>query len=140
MTNISKIRMKNKISILFLLFFCSIQINAQILNTNTLHKDTTLYSQRSAKSNDGTAWELFGDKYFYGNGVVKDYNKAKEWYTKAANNGNTNAQYKLGSMYYTGAGVIKDLFTAKEWFSKAAKQHNPQAQYALGWMYENGEL
>ena len=57
--------------------------------------------------------------YKNGRGVRQDYVKALEWYTKAANQGDAQAQYNLGLMYYKGEGVRQNTATAKEWFGKA---------------------
>jgi TPR repeat protein len=36
--------------------------------------------------------------YEYGQGVTKDLNKAREWYTKAVAQGSAGAQTQLGSL------------------------------------------
>ena len=46
--------------------------------------------------------------YYNGLGVEKDYQKAKEWYEKAAAQGNARAQTNLGDMYYNGEGVSQN--------------------------------
>src|SRR5262249_7128630 len=46
-----------------------------------------------------------GDKYYNGQGVTQDYAKAFEWYRKAADQGNADAQDMLGVMYDNGQGV-----------------------------------
>lgn len=57
--------------------------------------------------------------YYKGQGVRQDYATAIEWYTKAANQGDTQAQTILGVMYATGQGVSQNEQTAKAWASKA---------------------
>ena len=57
--------------------------------------------------------------------------KAVEWYTKAAEQGNAVAQYNLGVCYNFGKGVEKDLQKAIEWYTKAAEQGDEDAQEAL---------
>ena len=67
-----------------------------------------------------------------------DSNQAKEWYKKAAKNGNAEAQCKIG-IYYQD--VKKDQNEAIEWFKKSASQDNSEAQYRLGKIYmEKGRL
>jgi TPR repeat protein len=39
--------------------------------------------------------------YYLGQGVKVDYNKAAQWYEKAAEQGNADAQFYLGGMYYS---------------------------------------
>lgn len=69
------------------------------------------------------------------------YEKAVEWYCKAAVQGDAFAQNNLGQMYKNGLGIssvelpIKDEL-AIECFRLAAAQDNTAAQYNLGFMYE----
>src|SRR5690606_40942624 len=74
--------------------------------------------------------------YKNGNGVAKDYKKAVEWYQKAAEKGNADAQFNLGVMYKNGNGVAKDYKKAVEWYQKAAEKGNANAQFNLGVMYK----
>jgi TPR repeat protein len=46
--------------------------------------------------------------------VAQDYVKAREWYEKAANNGNADAITRLGLLYENGWGAIGDA----KWYSK----------------------
>ena len=62
--------------------------------------------------------------YYLGNGVRQDYQKARQWYEKAAVQGNSSAQFCLGLMYETGKGVRQDPATAKEWYGKACDNGN----------------
>lgn len=68
----------------------------------------------------------------------KDDKKAVEWYRKAANQGDMNAQYNLGLMYRRGTGVTQDYQQAFYWFSKAAEQNVPEAMVSIGVLYEDG--
>ena len=80
-----------------------------------------------------------GEDYYYGdNGKSQDYVKAIKWYRKAANQGDSDAQYNLGYMYYNGQGVEQDYIKALEWYRKAANQGFVPAQHDLGYMYNNG--
>ncbi|MBC9786430.1 toll/interleukin-1 receptor domain-containing protein [Heliobacterium chlorum] len=79
-----------------------------------------------------------GVMYANGIGVVKNEIKAVEWYRKAAEQGNAEAQSNLGFMYASGRGVAKDDAKAVEWLLKAAEQGVAAAQYNLGMMYEDG--
>ena len=71
-------------------------------------------------------------------GVEKDFGKAAEWFTKAAEQGNANAQNNLGMMYKKGLGVGKDFGKAVEWYTTAAEQGKANAQNNLGMMYKKG--
>ena len=46
-----------------------------------------------------------GIMYDDGHGVKQSYEKAVEWYGKAAKQGYAGAQCNLGFMYYNGHGV-----------------------------------
>ena len=79
-----------------------------------------------------------GLAYENGYGVEQDYQKAIEWYQKAAQQGLAKAQSNLGGMYANGHGVKQDYQKAIEWYQKAAQQGLAKAQYNLGLVYENG--
>ena len=66
--------------------------------------------------------------YYNGDGVVQDYREAVKWYTKAAQQGDVNAQYNLGVMYDKGEGVEKDDREAVKWYTKAVEQEDASAQ------------
>ena len=59
-------------------------------------------------------------------------------FTRAAENGDADAQYELGDCYYYGKGTDEDESMAVKWFTKAAKNGNIEAQYELGICYQNG--
>ena len=62
---------------------------------------------------------------------AKKYESAVQYYTKAAELGNAEAQYKLGCCYETGTGVEQDLKGAEFWFRQSADQGMAQALIAL---------
>jgi len=80
------------------------------------------------------------DEYAEGNKAYnnKDYAKAREWFTKAANKGNADAMCKLGDLYYYGRGAATDYAKALEWYTKAADKGNADAMNGLGRLYYNG--
>lgn len=57
---------------------------------------------------------------------------------KAAEQGNTEAQYELGRMYFLGRDVAKNATEAEKWYQKAANQGNAKAQNELGNLYYTG--
>jgi hypothetical protein len=61
-------------------------------------------------------------------GVPENLAKAVEWYSKAAEQGDVDAQYKLGQMYYYGDGVGADFSKAVEWYTRAAEQGHEKAK------------
>lgn len=80
-----------------------------------------------------------------GDGVEKDACKAREWFEKAAGQGQNEAMFWLGYMYYYGCSVNEDKQEAAKWYEKAAEyyekaadQDMEEAQLKLGFMHENG--
>jgi len=69
-----------------------------------------------------------GFLFSYGKGVTQNKSMAAKWYTKAAEQGDANAQYNIGVAYQYGAGVAKYEAVAKEWFKLSAKQGNRMAK------------
>ena len=76
--------------------------------------------------------------YFAGQGVPQNYEKAVEWYTQAAEQGDAVAQNNLGLMHIRGLGVLRDYNKAFGWFEKAAWQGSGEAQQHLALMYHKG--
>ena len=87
------------------------------------------------RRNEGEEQNRRGVSYYN----VRDYAKAREWFEKAAENGNASAQNNLGRMYYHALGVETDYAKAIAWYEKAAANGNSYAQYSIGYMYENGQ-
>nr|WP_321532611.1 tetratricopeptide repeat protein [uncultured Desulfuromonas sp.] len=69
--------------------------------------------------------------YLRGDGVEINYQKAKYWYLKAAEQGSDYAQYELAVMYILGEGVEKNKQKAKDLLIKSAAQKNKSAEKAL---------
>lgn len=116
----------------------------QELRYKTIPQETENSSQRAfheaKKEVKHSPEKLFalGENYYYGNGVVQSYEKAIEWYEKAANQGFEEAQCTLGYMYSNGKGVKQNYYKAVEWYRKAANKGYAKGQYNLGTMYFNG--
>lgn len=72
-------------------------------------------------------------------GLKKDYTEAKNWFSKAAEQGQAKAQFNLGVLYFNGQGVKQDYFKAAEWHQKAAEQGYADAQYNLAKIYYLGK-
>jgi TPR repeat protein len=54
-----------------------------------------------------------------------------EWFSRAADQGEANAQYELGSIYEAGNGVPPNPSEAIRWFRLAANQGHDGARNAL---------
>ena len=61
----------------------------------------------------------------------KKYEQAIYWWQKAADAGNSGAQYRLAFCYLKGDGVEKDVEKAVYWCQKAADAGNSGAEYML---------
>ena len=76
--------------------------------------------------------------YDTGDGVPRNEAAAVEWYRRAADQGNPDAQVNLGLMYLNGTGVAKNESAALHCFRMAAEQGHPKAQFNLGALLYNG--
>ena len=63
--------------------------------------------------------------------MPQDYDRAREWYQKAATAGDAGAMDSLGVLYENGYGVPQSYQKAKEWYQKAAAAGNADAQRRL---------
>jgi len=63
--------------------------------------------------------------------IDEDLDIAYSWYLKAANNGNSDAQYALGAMYLNGEGIAEDIFSAHDWIKEAANNGNLEAKFKI---------
>jgi TPR repeat protein len=80
-----------------------------------------------------------GDAYSNGlMGLVKDFERASEFYRLAATRGHAVGQAQLGRCYEFGRGVEIDEKTAAQWYRRAAEQGYPGAQCHLGMMLLQG--
>jgi len=72
-----------------------------------------------------------GQRYYTGDGVTQDYQRAEELFRRAAGRGHAYAQYSLGLMYDHGYGVKRDLGEARRWYQKAADGGDSRATTRL---------
>ena len=80
-----------------------------------------------------------GNAYFFSTHPAPKHALAYEWYEKAANGGNSNAQLRMGGARRSGLyGIQKDMVKARRWFEAAALQGSALASDMLGEMYEKG--
>ena len=68
----------------------------------------------------------------------KDDRKAVQWFEKAAQHGQVEAQFRYGAALLEGQGVVQEYKEAFLWLEKAAQGGNVEAQYAIGEMYREG--
>lgn len=92
-----------------------------------------------ALGGDVKAQNELGRKYYFGDGVVKNYSYAVDLFAKAANQNDPTGQFNLGNCFYNGYGLDQDYGLAVEWYTKAAIQGEPEAQNILGNCYKKGK-
>ncbi len=68
----------------------------------------------------------------------KDYQKAHQLLTQAAEHGDAQAQYDVGVMHQEGWGVTVDLRIARSWYKRAAHQGHASALFCIGRIYFEG--
>jgi TPR repeat protein len=74
---------------------------------------------------------VLGGLYAQGKGAPRDYLKAREWFTKAANQGDPLAMLELGLMMIEGQGGVRDAARGRMWIAKSAAAGNPLAAGTL---------
>ena len=75
----------------------------------------------------------------FADGGVPDLVSAAKWFRRAAEQGNTGAQYNLAVRHLNGQGVDQDPAEAVKWLRKAADQGHAGAQDSLGVRYATGQ-
>ena len=98
----------------------------------------SIFAVIHASRTDATVAYSQGNKYYYGQGVTKNYQEAIMWYRKAADQGHALSQLMLGYIYDSGEGVRENDQEAVRWYKLAAEQGNVEAQHSLGYMHANG--
>lgn len=91
--------------------------------------------RKAAKAGNAEAQFRLGVMYGNGDGVVLDYDQAREWFEKAIAQGHENAMVTLAWMYANGAGVDADDDRARELYLLAADAGSAKAQYVVATMY-----
>ncbi|MCW8982941.1 MAG: sel1 repeat family protein [Gammaproteobacteria bacterium] len=67
--------------------------------------------------------------------------RAMDWYQKAAEAGDVDAQCSIGDLHLTGgAGIEPNAKAMLYWYEQAANQQHPKAQYQLGKMLSDGKF
>ena len=93
--------------------------------------------RRLAGLENPSAQYRLGEMYYYGKGVPESHTQACQWLTRAAEQGDVDAQIKLGEIY----GYRSDCDGPEKHHLeviKEAESGNDDAQYELGLMYESG--
>ncbi len=96
------------------------------------------WAKQSAIQNYVPAMVFLAYCYNKGLGVYKSFDKAEEWYQKAAEKGGESELYNLGWLYLTADDKHRDVKKAFEYFQRSAEQNWLPAINALAIMYGNG--
>jgi uncharacterized protein len=92
-----------------------------------------------AEAGNANAQLALGLTYESGSPYIKqDYQKAVEWLSKAAEQGNALAQHTLADIFAEGRGTLKNYSKAIELYRKAADHDDVRAIVKLGDMYLEG--
>ena len=100
-------------------------------------KKTAEWLDKAAAQNEPTAQFFQGISAYE---KAQDYSKAKEWWEKAAEQGNADAMAALATLYESGKGVPQDNDKASEWLKKASDAGKGQSSIQLANAYQKGEL
>lgn len=85
--------------------------------------------QIAADAGDVTTQFTLAERYYYGDGVQRDFRLALHWYERAAMGGHTEAQHNLAHMYRVGQGTEQNLVMAKAWYDIFAEFHDGGAGF-----------
>lgn len=109
-----------------------------------------LKAQSKADKSSGTiknfdTAELAIQKYYHlavqykeGKGVPMDYQKAFDYFQKAANLGDSQSVYAVGYMHYKGLGCRQDYALAARLFAQGAYGGRDNSMYFYGLAWRNG--
>src|SRR5262249_41518323 len=97
----------------------------------------SLFKMGAARENR-VSMRILGILYYKGEGVERDYAKARALFEWAASMGDASAISNLGSLYLNGEGVARDYAKARDLFEKAAVQGEALGMTNLGLLYESG--
>ena len=128
--------MKNLKNKTFTLLFSFVSIFSYSQYTTSYfnsYKENIKGLEKSAK-NSPEGQRALAEYYYsvmdYSKGAIKEYryDKAYEWFLKAAENNDAKSQYRVASMYKTGEGIEKDKQKMWFWLSKSAENGFAVAQ------------
>ena len=103
-----------------------------VLAQERFRKALAAFMAEESRSKRPDHWQYsIGKMYALGYGTEQDFQKAAEWYEKAAAWGNPFAAYALGCLYRRGQGVERDEARAIAYFQAAAACGNEYAQRLL---------
>ncbi|GAB4196949.1 MAG: hypothetical protein Tsb002_30730 [Wenzhouxiangellaceae bacterium] len=96
------------------------------------------YAIRASEHGDATGQHNMGIYYRDGNGVDKDHNKAKYWFTKAYEQNYADSHQPLAMLYLFGEGIPPDYPKALEILKQCLTHEKMRCYNTLGYLYELG--
>lgn len=113
---------------------------------DTLSEETLPDWETKARAGDPVAQNVVGMAYKYGEVAPQNAALSLQWFLKAAQQGDADAQFNLGRIYGKATGPVygkeraapRDDVTAAAWYRKAAEQNYAPAQFNLAQMYAEG--
>lgn len=111
----------------------------------TIHKtegtmQALTYYKDLEKENNVKAIHELGIIYLTGDGIVKNVNKAYEYFTKASNLGNLESTYVLGKIHLSKSTHYYNLTKAYNFFVDAANKGDSKSQLMVGRFFLMGEI
>ncbi|KAK8837928.1 hypothetical protein M9Y10_035870 [Tritrichomonas musculus] len=100
--------------------------------------DNAKYFFELAIENNSHSLYRLGRLYYFGYGVNKNLNTAKEYYEKSVEKNNPVGMVILGNLYKFGEGVDRNIEKAIELYKKGADLNEPIAFNSLGILYNRG--
>jgi len=100
------------------------------------NKKAFVFYRQAAKLELTRGQRALGEWYLF---VKKDNELGFQWHMKAAEGGDSLAQYTVGKAYASGVGVSKDPKKSVEWHQKAADGGYKKSQYILGLYHLHGQ-
>ncbi|ETN02359.1 hypothetical protein PPTG_16578 [Phytophthora nicotianae INRA-310] len=92
-----------------------------------------------ADNGDVEAMAAMGDLYYWGaHGVPRDHTQAYNYFNRAAQAGNVNAQSAVAGMLLKGEGTAQDNVTAIKWYEQASEKNHTRALNGLGFIHFHG--
>jgi TPR repeat protein len=92
----------------------------------------------AAEAGNEVAQYTLGMRFWLGDGVSRDVNKALIWLSRSAAADYAYADTALGMIYDDGDGVTQDFGQAAYHYRRAAEKKEPLAEYRLGLLYTHG--
>ena len=124
------------------LYSSFLYLEKKLVNEESFEQNETAdmkdsFSQDDVLGLDGIFWEnpkaqfRLGSLYYNGDGVERNLEKAKYWFEKSAEQGDSDAQRILGLLYwlyYAEEKVDQDMEKGNYWLEKADVQKKEEAE------------